>query len=258
MRGFAILCLCCVAAGSSVAQDSPTSIKSALEKAKATYDSDMEAFRKLVAEYFDKREETARNAGNKKLVDQVKEEREDFDKNGNLQPSVPMSLKRKAAFAISTMEAAYETATKGYTKAKKDDEASATEKELDRFKRTNARFVGMLDLVQKDTLWKGTFTVVKEKPAGKKHEIELHVLQRDGRIFKGKLRFGKDPNTIDFDGTVVSGRVEFKRRVIQKGVPDWFVEYSGSIQDDRVNFEFTTNINNGYAGKGYVELERKR
>jgi hypothetical protein len=218
----------------------------------------MEAFRKLMGEYFDKREETARGAGNKKLVDQIKEEREDFDKNGNLHPSVPMSLKRKAAGAIATLEAAYETAMKGYTKAKKDDDASATEKELDRFKRANARFAGMLDIVQKDTLWKGTFTVAKEKPVGKKHEIELHVLQRNGRSFKGKLRFGKDPNTIDFDGTVVNGKVEFKRRVIQKGVPDWFVEYTGSIQDDRVNFEFSASINNGYAGKGYVELERKR
>ena len=74
MRGSTILCLLCAGAGISWAQDSPASIKSALEKAKSAHQADMEVFRKLIAEYFDKREETARNAGNKKLRDAEKPE----------------------------------------------------------------------------------------------------------------------------------------------------------------------------------------
>lgn len=110
-----------------VAQDS---IKAKLDKAKAAYELDVEKARKAAIEFFDKKEETARKTGNKSIVDQVRSERDTFDRTGELSKAVPDAIKVKFATANSTVENAYLQAIKEYTKAGQDNDAAAIETEM--------------------------------------------------------------------------------------------------------------------------------
>jgi len=115
------------------ADDDP--IKARFDQAKAAYKVVREQYREAVKNYFDKREEAARKEGNKKLLDQIKAERTAFQDKGDLPRAAPGELKRKLVPARSSMELAYAAAVREYTKAKKDDEAAAVEKEFQQFKK---------------------------------------------------------------------------------------------------------------------------
>jgi hypothetical protein len=128
------LVVCFVVANGSqlLAADDP--IKAKLDKAKAAYQASLEQYREAVARYFDKQEEASRNDGNKKRLDQIKAERTAFQETGDLPRTTPGELKRKLAPARSALESAYTAAVCEYTKASKDDMATAVENELEQFK----------------------------------------------------------------------------------------------------------------------------
>jgi hypothetical protein len=117
-------------------------VRSKLDDAKAAYDSEMEKFEASVDEWLDKREESARKDGNKKLVDQVKAERQAFNEHGELPKDLPTTIRRKATLARLALESAYTTAIKEFTKASRDDDASAAERELELFKAGGTPGVG--------------------------------------------------------------------------------------------------------------------
>jgi len=89
-----------------------------LAAAKADYDLKVGKYQDSVAKWFDKREDTARAAGDKKALDQIKADRTAYDDSG------------------IGFEAAMTLAIKEFTKAKKDDEAAAVEKSLKEFRST--------------------------------------------------------------------------------------------------------------------------
>lgn len=111
-------------------------VKAKLDKAKAAYAADAKKFRDEVGSLFDKREEAARKDGNKKLLDQIKDERKAFEEREELPTSTPKAVRQKLGAARSSLEKAFDTAVKEYTKGKKDAEAAAVEKELDEFRKT--------------------------------------------------------------------------------------------------------------------------
>jgi len=146
-----------VAAGA----DDKDPVKEKLFAAKVAYDKEMAAYRAAVGEWLDKREEAARKAGDKKLVDQVKAERKAFDEDGELPKGAPAALKLRPAAARKALEGGYAEAVKAYTKAKKDDEAAAVEKELESFrKESENRFRAALVGTWKVTVgdYKGEWT----------------------------------------------------------------------------------------------------
>lgn len=108
-------------------------IREKLFAAKVAYDREMRLFRTQTKEWFDKREEAARRAGDKKELDQVKEERQHYEDNGELPRSAPTALVLKRTRAKKSLESAYIEAIKAYTKAGKDELASAIEKEWESF-----------------------------------------------------------------------------------------------------------------------------
>ena len=116
----------CVAAGA----DDPDPVKDKLFAAKVAYDKEMQEYRKSADEWFDKREETARKDGNKKMVDQIKGERKVFDEDGELPKVAPAAVQQRPALAKKALEVAYEQAVKDYIKAKMDDRAAVIETEL--------------------------------------------------------------------------------------------------------------------------------
>jgi hypothetical protein len=109
-------------------------VRAKLDAAKATYESEVVKFEVAVDEWLDKREESARKDGNKKLVDLVKAERQAFHEKGELPKDLPTTVRRKATLTRLALESAYTTAVKEFTKGKQDDDASAAERELEQFK----------------------------------------------------------------------------------------------------------------------------
>jgi tRNA A-37 threonylcarbamoyl transferase component Bud32 len=111
-------------------------IKAKLDKAREVYEADYEKLRKEMLEGFQEKEDAARKDGNKKVVDQVKTEREAFE-NRNQLPRVVASAPYEQGLkkAVVAMEAAYDVAVKEYTKAKEDAKARSVEEELKQFKK---------------------------------------------------------------------------------------------------------------------------
>lgn len=124
----------------AVADDDP--VKKKWDAAKAAYEAEMEKFGKATSDWFDKREAAARKDGNKKLVDQIKAERQAFQEKGELPKAAPVTLRQHTIAARSALENAYGVAVKEYTRTKKDVEATAVEKELEAFKRSGSITVG--------------------------------------------------------------------------------------------------------------------
>jgi hypothetical protein len=163
--------------------DDKDPVKEKLFAAKVAYDKEMAAFRKAAGEWFDKREEAARKAGDKKLVDQIKVERKAFDEGGELPKAAPAAIRQKPAAARKVLEAAYADAVKAYIKAKKDDEAAAIEKELGAF------------LKGAGAIWTVTFrpgAYVAGYDGGVKATIELRkdgtfTRTRDGKQYTGTI-----------------------------------------------------------------------
>lgn len=128
-----LLVVALVAACASAREDKDP-IKEKLFTAKVAYDKEMSVFRKTVGEWLDKREDAARKNGDKKALDQVKDDRKAFDEDAVL-PKTALDLQQKQAAPRKALEAAYAVAIKDYVKAKKDDEAAATEKALLEFRK---------------------------------------------------------------------------------------------------------------------------
>jgi hypothetical protein len=158
------------AAGGNVEEDT---IKLRLDKAKKDYEEQIEDFRKDVREYFEKRENSARKDGDKKRVDQIKEERQQFTASGVLPKTVPATVVQKATNARKVLAAAYKQAVKEYTQAKKDDEANATEKELDTL--LKAELAKSTPLGQKDVVPE----IDPKKVDPKKEDLTKHLELRD-------------------------------------------------------------------------------
>lgn len=118
--------------------------KEKIFKAKAAYTAEIMKLRAEVIAGFDKREEKARNAGNLKLVDEIKFYRAAFDEAEEWPADMSSELRTRLMKARSQVEAAYQTAIKDYTKTKKDEEAAAMEKELVEFRKV--AFWPLLDL----------------------------------------------------------------------------------------------------------------
>lgn len=118
---------------SARAADDADAVKERLFKAKKGYDAETQKFRKAVGDFLDKREDDARKAGNKKVVDQAKAERVAFEKAGDMPAALPPAVVKPMTAARAALDKAYTAAVKDYVKLKEDAAAEATEKEQQRF-----------------------------------------------------------------------------------------------------------------------------
>jgi len=105
-------------------------IRENIDQAKATFDEDMAKYNAAAEAYFAKRERAARDAGNRKLVDQIKVEQKAFAEWGDLPKTGTLELKRIAADAQRVVTTAFRASVKEFVKEKKDKEADGAEKEL--------------------------------------------------------------------------------------------------------------------------------
>ncbi len=141
-----------------------------LEKALVSYDEAYDIYIKSVTTWFDRRESEARSRGDKTLVDQISEERQEFTAK-NIQPkTLPRTIKNRLATVKRNTELAYKAAIKEYTKAGRDEEASATEKELIEFEKGRTipedaiQFQGKFyKIIDSPTGWQNAKTICQEK-----------------------------------------------------------------------------------------------
>ncbi len=167
-----------------------------LTKAKETYDTEIEQFKKSIVDSIEKRAEIARKKSDLKMLEKIKVERIAFDDLGELASDTPQAVLQKASLIRSRLDLAYRTAIKECTTAKKDQEAQAIDKDYQEFKRN-------------------PIGVTAEERA------KCHIL--------GKWKIGEGPNAnvIDVfaDGSVVeyiaSGAVHTRGK--------WTVERSGTV-----------------------------
>lgn len=153
----------------SARADEVGDIKEKLFEAKKEYDGETRKFRSAVTEALDKREEAARKAGDKKAVDQVKTERERYDKSGELPRDTSKALLTQVGAARSKLDKAFATAVKDLIKLKEDTAAEAVEKEQTKFqtdaavqfgKRTNLAALKAFDVkVEQAAYFKAGFTL---------------------------------------------------------------------------------------------------
>jgi len=128
MNRFSICIAACLLASTFEARGDD--VRESLDKAKNEYEQSQSKYQDIANEYFDKREEAARKQGNKKLVDQIKGERETFEATGELPPTAPATIRVRPLSALTILTRAYTNAVKECTRTKQDDLAAAIAKEL--------------------------------------------------------------------------------------------------------------------------------
>lgn len=130
-----LLMLAALGAPAAALSAPPADPKARIEKAKAAYDGELDKLETTVANLFNTYENAARKQGDKATLDRLKPERVAFDLTGALPKDLPAATKQKFTAASDALAAAYNLAIKEYTKAGKDDEAAAVQKELDKLKK---------------------------------------------------------------------------------------------------------------------------
>jgi hypothetical protein len=122
--------------------DDVGTVKEKLFQAKKEYDAEVQKFRKSVGDALDKREADARKAGNKKLVEQIKDDRDRFEKSGELPTDGSKAALTQITAARAKLDKAYTAAVKDLVKIKEDAAAEATEKEQQKFQLEAALLFG--------------------------------------------------------------------------------------------------------------------
>lgn len=111
------------------------SVQKELDRAKATFQKEKEAYRDSVLDSFDKREESARKAADKKLLDLIKSERDAYENWHATPTNVSPAASKRRTSSRSRMESAFNAAIKSYIRANNDEAAAAVAKELREFLR---------------------------------------------------------------------------------------------------------------------------
>lgn len=139
-------------------------IKDKLDAAEKAHESELKRAHQSLLDSFDEREKAARTKGSKKLLDQIKAERAAFAEREECPPSSLIKFEQRLSTSNSRMIAAYKAAIREYTKAKKDDKASAVEISLETFQRDRWKHMNIEAASPKDDFLRLTpFTPITTK-----------------------------------------------------------------------------------------------
>lgn len=142
-----LLFLLCVGLVASADADP---IKAKLDAAEKAHGEEVKRANQALLDSFDEREKVARNKGNKKLLDQIKVERAAHTESGECPQSLMLKHEQRLSAVNGRMIAAHKAAIREYTKAKKDDKASAAEISLESFQRDRWKHMKIETATPKD------------------------------------------------------------------------------------------------------------
>jgi hypothetical protein len=126
----------------SARADNAEMLKEKLFQAKKDYDAQLLKFKKAITDLLDKREENARKKGDKKILDQIKVERDAFEKTGESSQVIPNAIREPMSAARAKLDKAFAATIKELIRLKQDDAAGATEKEQREFQLSSAIMFG--------------------------------------------------------------------------------------------------------------------
>jgi hypothetical protein len=238
----------------SSASRAEDTVKTKLDEAKAAYDAALEKYRTSACDWFDRRERAAREKGDKKHVDQIKEERQVFEDKDELPDAAPAATRRLLTIAQTDMEAAYRTAVADYTKAKNDAEATAVEQELARFKKSE--IADRIDRFQAGTVWRGVAVGAAEgRPGLAEGQPKMTILERNGDRFKARREISPGVTRI-IEGHIKGRRIWWTKDdvTVEKGGGSRGVDNFGFVNDKVIRMRFEGRTDSGKATLGVVEF----
>jgi hypothetical protein len=109
------------------AADDAAAVKEKLNAAKHEYNLESEKYRKLITDQFEKQEDAARKAGDKKALAQVKADQKTFEKTGRPPALMPAAARQHFLMVRAKVNANYSEAVKAFIRLKLDDDADATD-----------------------------------------------------------------------------------------------------------------------------------
>jgi hypothetical protein len=173
-----------------------------LDKAKVKFETDMKKLRADILDDFEKRLTKARDKGDKKLVEKIKDEQKAFELLRILSASADKVLRKRAVEVEKAIEKAYADTKKALFKAKKDEELAVIEKE-----------------------WKQLQSggLISVAPAG-----ELWIPLFNGKDFTGWDNFGKPNFWRVVDGAIVGEN---------NGTDIWLRSRRGDFEDFHIRLE---------------------
>jgi hypothetical protein len=148
LTALVVLITATVAAALVAADDDPIKVK--LEKARANYDKKVDKFRGDLLKSLQAFEKSAQKAGNKPVLDRVREERKALEANGTIPTVVPSNGYKRLLEAADDMAKAYTQAMKDYTKAGMDREAEAVERERIEFRQGLSRMAPQMAATRRE------------------------------------------------------------------------------------------------------------
>jgi hypothetical protein len=247
---YVVVVLACLSFSTvSAHSQEPDPIKEKLDKAKAAYDAEVAKVRQGVLDALQKREDAARNSGDKKAVDLVKAERQALEEKGELPKSVTTAAHhRDLQQARAALEAAYKQAIKSYLQGRMDAEADFVSKELKELQEKTTAAPPPPMLV-KGAVWEGKKANL---PKGELLPFVLKVTDVSGPRFAGEITIDKQ-YTFAVAGQVTGGQVVF--RTEKKGLAQQIFE--GRMSKERMELLFLAISAKGEKKKGTVSLALK-
>ena len=214
-RCLGLIAMVAVAASSGVAFGDDEVLQAKLRTAKESYQKESETLRDGVLKSLKKAEDTARKAGNKSLLDKIKDETTAFESKGTLTTVVSVrEYHRSIRKARKNLEDVYLQSIKALTKASMIDEANTLERELGEFQIAAGIFLGKHYAVIKQRLSWHEAKAASEKMGGHlaiiRNEAEaryLTSLVKVGTVnnpFIGATDEKREGQWLWIDGTVVS------------------------------------------------------
>jgi WD40 repeat protein/nitroreductase len=237
----------------------PDPIRETLDKAKADFEAVLTKQRKNIVDALDRTEDSARKAGKKDVVDQVKADRDAFEKD-NLPPqSVPAAAKdyqQKMSAAQTALDLAFRGAIAAYTKKKLDDKAEAVEKE-----KKSYQLAHPADALQPGTVWKGKMERKEQMVRSSMSvnlDITLTVLERDGKSFKVKVEVGG--SSIEARGSIdYNGKLNWLAKDVKVVRGNDAYDYTGQISGKVLGLQFqATQPNKTITGIASLQLVDKK
>lgn len=242
-----LACLSFFAVSARGQESDPTQDK--LDKARAAYEAEVARLRKGVLDALQKREDAGRKAGDKKVVDQVKAERQAFEEKGELPKSVAtVAYQNGLKQARAALEVAYKQAIKDYLQAKMDTKADFVAQQLKELQ-DEAGAGAKPPMLVKGTVWTGTKANL---PKGDVLSFVLKVAEVDGAKFTGEIAIDKQ-YTFAVAGQVTGDRIVF--RTEKKGLAQQ--TFDGRMSKERMELVFAAITMRGETRKGTVSLTLK-
>jgi hypothetical protein len=238
-----LMAVCGLATG-----DDGDAIKDRIVKAKASYESDVKKANDSLAVQLERKEETAKKAGDLLLLKKLRAEREALVEKGDLPKSVSVSsYNASMKEARERLEAVLIEAKKEYTRADKIKEAEEVEADLALLTSSRAPLPRKTKSSKTDgplsanSIWKGTIQLSTEENA---RTTYLVITERTENQFKGLHMWddGGRSQVKDWshvEGEIKGAAVKLRPLFHQKG------DCIGQIKGDTISFRVVLPENRG-------------